>query len=122
MDVAIFAKAFPFNSLNGSNLPLFRDLPFPRGVDVYETWFPQCAICKESVTLEESKADERGQAVHENCYIWSVELRKPRRHIVRTGVVAQKAIVSWPLPQVHEAKRSEYILIPKQLAKGKLSA
>ena len=36
----------------------------------YESnWVPPCAICKESVNLEESKADELGQAVHENCYV-----------------------------------------------------
>ncbi len=32
-------------------------------------WHPECAICKESVPLEESKADEYGQAVHEECYV-----------------------------------------------------
>ena len=60
----------------------------------YEHWLPQCAICKEPVTLEESKTDECGQAVHENCYAWTVELRKPRRHIVQTGVVPQQPIVN----------------------------
>ena len=57
----------------------------------HESWLPQCPICKKSVTLEESKTDERGQAVHENCYVWTVELRKPRRHIVQTEVVPE-----WP--------------------------
>jgi hypothetical protein len=55
----------------------------------YENWLPQCAICKESVTLEESKTDEHGRAVHENCYIWTVELKKAPRRIVRTGVVLE---------------------------------
>jgi hypothetical protein len=32
-------------------------------------WRPECAICKESVTLEESKTDENGQAIHEDCYV-----------------------------------------------------
>ena len=32
-------------------------------------WRPQCVICRESVQLEESKADERGQAIHEECYV-----------------------------------------------------
>ena len=32
-------------------------------------WRPGCAICKESVTLEESKTDENGQAIHEDCYV-----------------------------------------------------
>ena len=47
------------------------------------TWLPRCAVCTESVNLEESKTDEYGRAVHENCYIWTVELKKPRRHIAR---------------------------------------
>ena len=43
----------------------------------------QCSICREPVTLEESKTDEYGQAVHENCYIWTVELKKPRKPVSR---------------------------------------
>jgi hypothetical protein len=45
------------------------------------TWLPRCAVCTEPVNLEESKSDEFGRAVHENCYIWTVELEKPRRHL-----------------------------------------
>jgi hypothetical protein len=38
--------------------------------DIFEgRWRPQCAICGESVELEKSKADERGQAIHEDCYL-----------------------------------------------------
>jgi len=32
-------------------------------------WRPECVICKESVMLEESKANEYGQSVHEECYV-----------------------------------------------------
>ena len=32
-------------------------------------WRPECVICRESVELEDSKADERGQAIHEECYV-----------------------------------------------------
>lgn len=49
----------------------------------YESTWPRCTVCTESVNLEESKTDEYGRAVHENCYIWTVELKKPRRHIAR---------------------------------------
>jgi hypothetical protein len=42
---------------------------------------PRCTICREPVNLEESKTDEYGQAVHENCYVWTVELKKPRKPI-----------------------------------------
>ena len=45
------------------------------------TWLLRCAVCTESVNLEESKTDVYGRAVHENCYIWTVELKKPGRHI-----------------------------------------
>jgi hypothetical protein len=34
----------------------------------YQDWLPCCAICKQVVDLTESKTDEYGQAVHENCY------------------------------------------------------
>jgi hypothetical protein len=32
-------------------------------------WRPECVICKESVEVEQSKTDEHGQAVHEECYV-----------------------------------------------------
>ena len=32
-------------------------------------WRPECVMCKESVELEESKVDEHGQAIHEECYV-----------------------------------------------------
>lgn len=37
---------------------------------------PECSICKESVPLEESKVDEHGKAVHEECYV-SMLTRSP---------------------------------------------
>jgi hypothetical protein len=35
----------------------------------YESWLPRCVICKQAVDLTESKTDEHGQAVHEDCYV-----------------------------------------------------
>jgi hypothetical protein len=32
-------------------------------------WLPECVICRESVKLEESKVDEYGKAIHEDCYV-----------------------------------------------------
>jgi len=49
----------------------------------YEGWLPRCAVCRESVNLTESKTDECGRAVHENCYYWTVVLKKPPRSVVR---------------------------------------
>ena len=34
-----------------------------------DLWLPDCVICRESVKLEESKADEYGKAIHEDCYV-----------------------------------------------------
>jgi hypothetical protein len=34
----------------------------------YESWLPRCVICRKAVDLTESKTDEHGQAVHEDCY------------------------------------------------------
>jgi hypothetical protein len=45
----------------------------------YEGWIPRCFICKQSLSLELSKTDEYGRAVHENCYVWHVLLKKPRK-------------------------------------------
>ena len=42
-------------------------------------WVPPCTICKESVNLEESKTDELGQAVHENCYVSRLVAKEPWR-------------------------------------------
>jgi hypothetical protein len=58
-------------------------------------WVPNCAVCRESVTLEESKTDEYGQAVLENGYVWTVELNKPRRPVVRMDAVRE-----WPAMSV----------------------
>jgi hypothetical protein len=35
----------------------------------YIGFLPHCAICKQAVNLTESKTDEYGQAVHEDCYV-----------------------------------------------------
>lgn len=40
-------------------------------------WRPKCVICKELVSLEESKADEDGQAIHENCYVSKLTEKEP---------------------------------------------
>jgi hypothetical protein len=40
-------------------------------------WSPECAICKECVKLEESKADEYGQAVHGACYVAKITEKEP---------------------------------------------
>jgi hypothetical protein len=44
----------------------------------YEGWLPRCAICKQTVDLAESKTDEHGRSVHEDCYV-SLLVGKKRR-------------------------------------------
>ena len=65
----------------------------------YVGWVPRCAICRKSVNLTLSKADEYGQAVHENCYVsrllskkttmsLSEEASPSRKSAARAGPVA----------------------------------
>ena len=35
----------------------------------YSAFVPHCVICTQAVNLTESKTDEDGQAVHEDCYV-----------------------------------------------------
>lgn len=35
---------------------------------------PQCAVCGLPVTLETSKVDERGKAVHDDCLLLKMNL------------------------------------------------
>jgi len=51
--------------------------PSPAQLLSESQWSPECVICKKSVMLEESKADENGQAIHEDCYVSSVTKKKP---------------------------------------------
>ena len=57
----------------------------------HQGWLPRCVICSEPVNLEESNTDERGQAVHENCY---VELIKRRRVARKGGVPEWQSLIS----------------------------
>ena len=49
------------------------------------SYTPICSICKEPVTLEESKSHEHGRAIHENCYVWRIQLSKPPGSITTRG-------------------------------------
>jgi hypothetical protein len=37
---------------------------------------PTCSICNKPVTLETSKTDEVGKAVHEGCYVLKVSKKR----------------------------------------------
>ena len=56
----------------------------------YGSWSPQCAICKQSVNLEQSKTDENGSAVHEDCYVSLFISTKPRLLTGRTGTLSER--------------------------------
>ena len=62
----------------------------------YEAWCPRCAICKQSVDLTESKADDYGRAVHENCYVSMLVSKKPRRFTVRIDAPTRAAVATVP--------------------------
>jgi hypothetical protein len=40
------------------------------------TPLPTCIICTKPVNLENSKADEWGNAVHEECYLLKIQLKR----------------------------------------------
>jgi hypothetical protein len=56
----------------------------------YGGWLPQCSICKQSVNLEQSKADQYGSAVHEDCYVSLLVSEKPRRFRVRIEALRER--------------------------------
>jgi len=49
--------------------------------------FPTCAICKKPASLETAKTDERGQIVHEECY-----LQKMKMKVVEAAAAASKPV------------------------------
>jgi hypothetical protein len=56
----------------------------------YEGWLPQCSIYKQPVKLEQSKADQYGSAVHEDCYVSLLVSQKPRRFRVRIKALRER--------------------------------
>ena len=50
----------------------------------HEGWLPACIVCKQSADLCQSKTDEFGRAVHEDCYASTLVSRKARRHKIRS--------------------------------------
>lgn len=59
----------------------------------YEGWLPRCSICKQSVNLNVSKADEFGRAVHENCY---VSLLIPKKKPPFLARIERGEVVNFP--------------------------
>jgi hypothetical protein len=47
--------------------------------DIAQACFPTCSICGKPVTLETSKTDELGKAVHEGCYLVKIKTPLPRK-------------------------------------------
>jgi len=42
------------------------------------TSLPLCPICNAPVGLEAAKTDEQGTAIHEECYVLELQLRRAR--------------------------------------------
>ena len=42
-----------------------------------ELQLPRCSLCDKPVILEASKTDEGGKAVHEECYVLNLRLKRP---------------------------------------------
>jgi hypothetical protein len=63
---------------------------------------PRCSICGWSITLELSKTDEAGKAVHECCYVQRITSQRtesmgrlPQIDSVRTGSEPVLAGMHW---------------------------
>lgn len=54
-----------------------------------------CWICGNNVSLEESKTDEHGNAVHEECYIIRVSLQSASQTTVRPHLYPAKTENLW---------------------------
>jgi|HubBroStandDraft_6_1064221.scaffolds.fasta_scaffold04708_6 hypothetical protein len=63
----------------------------------YEGWLPRCIICKQSVNLEQSKTDEHGRPVHENCYVSLLSSQNRPRFLARAAVPKQERLSLWTL-------------------------
>ena len=48
-----------------------RAVPIPK-----KPWLPACPICNKEVQLETAKTDEVGRALHEECYLLRLNLRR----------------------------------------------
>lgn len=55
-----------------------------------EGWHPRCTICNQAVDLNESKADQDGHAVHEDCYVAALSAEKQSQAAVEILVLPEK--------------------------------
>jgi hypothetical protein len=49
---------------------------------------PKCCICSEPVCLETSNTDEYGQALHEECYVLKLCMKKEEWHVLKLWLKA----------------------------------
>ena len=49
---------------------------------------PKCCICSEPVCLETSNTDEYGQALHEECYVLKLCMKKEEWHVLKLRLKA----------------------------------
>lgn len=65
----------------------------------YEVSNLRCVICRESVNLTESKTDEYGRAVHEECYVSVLLAKKTKRFTERISTI-RSLLLRWSGPSV----------------------
>jgi hypothetical protein len=44
----------------------------------HRSFDPLCLLCTQPVSLENSKTEEHGLAIHEECYVLSLTRQRPR--------------------------------------------
>jgi len=58
-----------------------------RPVPIVRRWLPTCGICNQPVTLETSKTDEYGQAIHGECYVLKIRLKQAATSLTGRKVI-----------------------------------
>jgi hypothetical protein len=53
--------------------------------------FPICSICQRPLGLDNARADERGDAIHEDCYLIKLGVAKPPTNLTVSSVYVLKA-------------------------------
>ena len=52
----------------------------------HPVWVPTCALCNSPVQLETCKTDERGSAVHDECYFRKIRSTQSAPHFHHRAV------------------------------------
>lgn len=50
----------------------------PQGA--FKSGLPRCSLCNKPVELRIAKTDEGGKAIHEECYLLRMQMKRPLPH------------------------------------------